>query len=119
MIAKLINLDDAGVEPIAVEKLPVVVGSNRDAGIVIDNQRVSGLHCLIDECDGTLVVHDLASNAGTFVNSAKVVDAPLAPGDILSMGALDFMVSYEHQLHPAKTGREGLSDAAKQNLFSD
>src|SRR5579871_3258005 len=110
MIAKLINLDDVALKPIGVDHLPVVVGSNEDAGIVIQNPRISDVHCLIDECDGTLVVHDLASTGGTFVNSEPVIDAPLAPGDIVTLGAMDFMVAYEYQ--PQESHPTLLSDSA-------
>lgn len=116
MIAKLINLDDAALKPIGVHQLPVVLGSNSDAGIVIDSPKVSDLHCLIDECDGTLVVHDLASSDGTFVNNEQVTDAPVAPGDIVSLGSLDFMVSYEYQ---RQTRPDSVSELAQQNLFSE
>src|SRR5437660_171217 len=52
---------------------------------------VSKLHCAIARWAGKLVVRDLKSHNGTFLNSARVVgEARAHDGDVLRVGSLTF-----------------------------
>lgn len=80
---------------IVLSRLPVMIGQSPDAGIHLDDHLVSRHHCEINVSKGTLVVRDLGSMLGTFVNGLNVTTALLMPGDKLTVGVTSFLVDYE------------------------
>jgi pSer/pThr/pTyr-binding forkhead associated (FHA) protein len=78
-----------------LDKLPVMIGQSPDASVRLDDQWVSRQHCEINAVKGTLVVRDLGSILGTFVNGLNVTTAQLMPGDKLTIGETCFQVDYE------------------------
>lgn len=95
MNAKLICIDDElDRGEIILDHLPVVVGRNPEAEVHLDDSCVSRFHCKIDEIDGTLVVRDLGSANGTYVNGACVTECQLLPDDQLTVGMSNFLASY-------------------------
>jgi pSer/pThr/pTyr-binding forkhead associated (FHA) protein len=52
-------------------------------------------NCLISRVDGQLVVWDLGSGGGTFVNGTRVTKACLKSGDRLRLGGAEFSVASE------------------------
>ena len=90
--AKLCDAD----REILLEKLPVVLGRGPDAGIRLQDRWTSQLHCEISEKDGTLFVRDLGSRHGSLINGRFAAEAPLTPGDRLTVGLTTFIVSYEN-----------------------
>jgi pSer/pThr/pTyr-binding forkhead associated (FHA) protein len=83
-----------GKQTIVLEQLPVVFGRDPDAGIYLDDSWVSRRHCEIDEIDGALIVRDLQSRNGTFVNGCRITEEELAPGDKLTIGIVSYEVQY-------------------------
>jgi ABC-type multidrug transport system fused ATPase/permease subunit/pSer/pThr/pTyr-binding forkhead associated (FHA) protein len=64
----------------------LVVG-RQDADVTIDDERVSRRHALIRAIAGGLVVEDLGSLNGTWVNGTRIEGATrLEPGDIVEVG---------------------------------
>lgn len=92
LIKQYVGALDVGalVSEIVLDKLPVVVGRSPDAEIRVEDHWVSRRHCEIDESHGTLVVRDLGSKHGTFVNNNLITESPLLPGDILGVGLTVF-----------------------------
>jgi pSer/pThr/pTyr-binding forkhead associated (FHA) protein len=82
---------------IVLDKLPVMIGQSPDAAVRLDDQWVSRHHCQINAVKGTLVVRDLGSVLGTFVNGLNVSTAMLMPGDRLTVGVTSFLVDYERR----------------------
>jgi predicted component of type VI protein secretion system len=77
-------------------KLPTVIGRGREASLMVPHPLVSRRHCELYEQDGQLVVRDLGSLNGTYVNNQKVVgEAVLPPGQLLTIGAVTFRAVYE------------------------
>jgi sulfite reductase (NADPH) flavoprotein alpha-component len=75
--------------------LPAVIG--RDIGVatvVIDDQDVSRRHARIEMAGGELVVVDLGSTNGTYVNDQRVTRRALVPGDRMRIGRYDVMWSF-------------------------
>ena len=70
----------------ALDRLPAIVGRDPDCDIRLRDPSVSRIHCEIDQINGRLVVLDLESRHGTFVNGCKVAFAHLMPGDKLLLG---------------------------------
>jgi pSer/pThr/pTyr-binding forkhead associated (FHA) protein len=79
---------------IVLDKLPVVIGRSPNADVHLDDRWASRTHCQIREIDGTLIVKDLASSNGTFVNRNPVSEVALLPGDELAIGITRFEVHY-------------------------
>ena len=66
---------------------PLVVGRSGDADIVIDDPYASDLHLRFGVKDGHVVLHDLGSTNGTYVNGRRVtVPLTLAKGDAVQIG---------------------------------
>jgi pSer/pThr/pTyr-binding forkhead associated (FHA) protein len=69
------------------------VGRQEDCQLRIGSSQVSRKHCQIYEKDGRLVVMDLGSSNGTFVNGKKVEGQQIVKsGDLLSFGKVKFRV---------------------------
>jgi len=79
-------------EKIVVKRLPVMIGGNPGTGIQLNDRRASRIHCLLAEHENQLLVRDLNSKYGTFVNGVRVKEMPLMPGDRLSVGKSTFIV---------------------------
>ena len=74
------------------DDLPVVIGRGDQADITIDDRWVSRVHCLLSLVDERLVVRDLESKHGTFVNESPVSSAELTDGDRLEVGLSTIVV---------------------------
>jgi len=95
MKAKLIcENSEAPKREIILGRLPVMVGRSVDADVHLSDHWVSRHHCLIDGIEGMLVVRDLGSRNGTFVNGLGITEAPMMPGDKLTIGRTSFAVDY-------------------------
>ena len=70
------------------------IGRSARAEFIVEAALVSRLHCRLtsDPVSG-LLVEDLESTNGIQVNGAKVEKSNLVPGDVLSVGRVDFTVS--------------------------
>jgi pSer/pThr/pTyr-binding forkhead associated (FHA) protein len=78
-----------------LSEFPVLIGRSLDSTITLNDRWVSRRHCEIDRRDDQLVVRDLGSKHGTFVNDCPVSESPLLPGDRLTVGISRFVASYE------------------------
>jgi pSer/pThr/pTyr-binding forkhead associated (FHA) protein len=56
---------------------------------------VSRQHCELFELNGQLMVRDLGSLNGTFVNNQRITESPLAPNELLTVGTVTFRAVYE------------------------
>ena len=75
----------------------VVVGRGPDADICLPDCWASRHHCEIGQINGTLVVRDIGSRHGTFVDGARVTEAHLLPGAKLTVGLSSFEVQYQRK----------------------
>ncbi len=98
MLIELNEVDSDTTRKIVLDKLPVMIGQGPDAGIHVDDNWASRRHCEINSIKGTLVVRDLGSMLGTFVNGLNVNTAELMPGDRLTVGGTSFQVLYERRI---------------------
>jgi predicted component of type VI protein secretion system len=107
-------------------RLPSTVGRGRDCSIMLRHPLVSRQHCELFEASGGLMVRDLGSLNGTFVNNQRIDgDAPLQPGQLLTIGTVTFRAMYEMgatdsappttpapKMKPAKPSNETDTDGA-------
>jgi hypothetical protein len=61
------------------------IGRRSDNQIAIEDPRVSRVHAQLRAIKGRFVVFDLDSTGGTYVNSQRINQAPLYPGDVISL----------------------------------
>jgi pSer/pThr/pTyr-binding forkhead associated (FHA) protein len=78
-------------------RLPSTVGRGRGTTIMLPHPLVSRQHCELFEMNGQLMVRDLGSLNGTFVNNQRVTESPLPPGELLTIGTVTFRAMYESQ----------------------
>jgi len=71
------------------------IGRAEDRDLILASTRVSRHHCEILNGPDGIVVRDLGSGNGTFVNGKKIQEQKLEPGDHLSIGPLTFLVEIE------------------------
>src|SRR5271170_4558122 len=86
-MAKLILKYEAAIlKEVDVGATPVGIGRAPDNALHVDNLAVSSHHARIFNDAGKLVVEDMNSLNGTFVNSQRVTRATLKPGDVVTVG---------------------------------
>ena len=92
MKVKLVCQDSlASPREIILSHFPVELGRGVDADIRIDDRWLSRRHCRLDHRDGAVLVCDLGSRHGTYVNGQAVTECKLEPGDELRIGLSHFM----------------------------
>jgi len=88
-----------GREPIVVRSLPVTLTRPHRESFSLEACTVSESHCEIKEENGLLVVQDLGSRHGTFVNGTRVTRCCLWPGDALTVGTNSYLVGFDLSRH--------------------
>ncbi|HET6609083.1 MAG TPA: FHA domain-containing protein, partial [Rhodopila sp.] len=73
---------------------PFTIGRATPSEVVLARSDVSRMHCRIDLEGGRVMVADLNSTNGTFVNDHRIAaPTPLNPGDRLKVGS--FVLRYD------------------------
>ena len=68
----------------------VMVGRHPACDVRLDSLRVSRRHCILTEQRGGVVVRDLGSTNGTWINGRRVVSGRIHPGDELSIAHMRY-----------------------------
>jgi pSer/pThr/pTyr-binding forkhead associated (FHA) protein len=98
MVFRLVHVDfDNGdpIQEVVLRGSAAVIGRGPAARVCLPDPQISRRHCEIYPLNGRLVVRDLRSANGTFVNGVRVAEALLLPGDRLTLGATRFRIRYE------------------------
>lgn len=90
---------------------PLTIGRSRDADLVLNNSQISRVHCQVYFTEDEVVVEDLKSTNGTFIDGRSVRRGRLSLGSRLQLGTfvlrVEFKdtqeVSYEDKLFAAAT----------------
>jgi len=72
-----------------------VVGRRPDCDLRIPTGDVSRQHCEIAVGDDKVIVRDLGSSNGTYVNGKRVAESKLSAGDRLEVGPVMFIVQID------------------------
>ncbi len=76
-------------------KPPGVVGRDSACQVCIEHPSISRQHCQFSlNGEGTLVVKDLDSMNGIYIDDTRVKQAALMPGQVLQIGALRLQVEF-------------------------
>src|SRR4051812_21428150 len=95
-------------------KLPSTIGRGRGTSIVLPHPLVSRQHCELYEASGRIMVRDLGSLNGTFVNNQRITESALGPGELLTVGTVTFRAVYE-AAEPSGSGSGGKAKAGKSD----
>ena len=112
----LIRVTESGQQqPVPLTREQTIIGRLDDCHIRIPIGGVSRKHCEIVVKDGSIIVSDLGSSNGTYVNQDKVESMPVSAGDLVSVGGMVFVVSVNGEpgdFDPEIMYEEGLPDVA-------
>ena len=115
MAAKLLAISG----PLRKSEFPlcahVAIGSDACNAIRLEDSAVSPHHCMIESHDDKVVLTDLESHFGTFVNGIPVKDRELKSGDQIAVGNSVFLVETERP-HSLATSPMQISAPEPLNL---
>lgn len=74
-------------------ELPCVIG-RKGSDVTIKDQKASKKHARIKEISKKIIIEDLKSTNGTFVNNEKIIAQELQSGDLISVGDTKMRVSF-------------------------
>ncbi|HYE62675.1 MAG TPA: FHA domain-containing protein [Phycisphaerales bacterium] len=95
MNASLVLVREDGKQQEVPLKRQAIVGRQTDCTIRIPDSGISRHHCELTLGDGKVMLRDLGSSNGTYVNRVKVTQAELGAGDLISIGNLVFVVKID------------------------
>jgi len=94
-----------------LHSLPAVIGRNPPADIILEGTTVSRRHCRMELQDGQLLLSDLASTNGTYVNGVRLSEpVTLEDGANIDVGA------YRLRYHRRNQDETADADAMEQEL---
>ncbi|SMP43988.1 FHA domain-containing protein [Neorhodopirellula lusitana] len=112
----------AGKE-IEVSQDKFLIGRSDSCQLRPKSESVSRKHCILAIKDGRLLIQDLKSRNGTFVNEKRLPPDKakvLKDSDVIRVGKLSFVLVIEHGLHAAKKPEvKSVADAAARTVDSN
>lgn len=81
----VVKASAGNVRKYSFQKTKITIGRG-DTDIVLDDPLVSRVHAELEKVKGTVLVKDLDSTNGTYVNDQSVTAQVLQPGDVLRVG---------------------------------
>ena len=88
---------------IVLNRLPAMLGQDECAEVHLEDSWVGRYQCILDQEGGMLIVLDLGSRTGTYIDGMRVRKAHLMPGDTLTVGRTSFLVEYQGEKEPLET----------------
>jgi len=85
---------EANASAFVLRDLPATIGRAPESSVHISDRWLSRQHCEIYRFDNAVVVRDLGSTHGTYVNGEKVTEVELRPGDRISVGLSTFVAKF-------------------------
>jgi predicted component of type VI protein secretion system len=102
------------------------VGRAKGCSVRIPENDVSRRHCRLVQKDGFVIIEDLRSLNGTFVNGERLTGCcAVRPGDAIEVGPLRFIIGYElspdakQQLEAFESDVELLPDESGPDFLED
>lgn len=79
--------------------MPVInIGRRLENQLTIDDPRVSRTHAQLRSIKGRYVIFDLNSTGGTFINTKRINQTILYPGDIISLAGVNLVFGQDNPL---------------------
>lgn len=77
------------------------IGRGRQADVLVDDPSLSRVHARVTlDASGQLAIDDLGSTNGIFINGTEQLSAPLALGDTVRFGRIEYIVSAADETIP-------------------
>ena len=92
----VLKFESTALKEVPLGTRPVTIGRAPDNDIQIDNLAVSNYHARVYVEAGSLVVEDLNSLNGSFLNDIRVERAMLKDGDAILIGKHEILVDQAH-----------------------
>ncbi len=97
MDAKLIVVGGKASKGAVALNLPTVIGRSKEATLTVAHPMVSRRHAELFETDGLLMIRDLRSLNGTWIDGQRIRQAPLLPDAEFTVGPLTFQAKYDYK----------------------
>jgi len=109
----ILSLDGVVVKEVHLSKSRSTIGRRPYNDIVIENLAVSGEHAVIENTGNQVVIKDLGSTNGTYVNGKPIQKQTLAYGDQIEIGR--YKIRYVKSTGHTMPGALDQSDSATVN----
>ena len=86
-VLEILDGDRAG-EVLPVGQSALRIGRKSGNDLVLADEKTSGVHCEIAPEGDRLVLKDLGSTNGTFLDGKRITEVVLTPGDVVTVGRL-------------------------------
>jgi len=86
-VLEILDGDRAG-EVLPVGDATIRIGRKSGNDIVLADEKTSGVHCEIQPEGDRLVLKDLGSTNGTFLDGRRLTELVLTPGDVVTVGRI-------------------------------
>lgn len=106
----------------------VKLGRSLESDIRLEDEGVSRLHARMERThEGQVILHDLGSTNGTYVNGSKITELSLHDGDRIQVGSVTILKfsyqdsleeQFQQQLYESAT-RDPLTQAYNKRFFDD
>lgn len=105
--------EDDAVRTIRINSSPFTVGRRNGTSLTIDNPSVSGSHAELLLDDGNLIVRDLGSTNGTFVNGMRITSpVKVKHGDLVQFAQIVFRAGIQTDMRDSRTVQDDAADRA-------
>jgi predicted component of type VI protein secretion system len=116
----VLKFESAMLKEVPLGTRPVTIGRAPDNDIHIDNLAVSNYHARVYVEAGSLVVEDLNSLNGSFLNDIRVERAMLKDGDAILIGKHEILVDQVHDAAlPADAWRKAPAPRVNETMILD
>ncbi len=101
----IILTKDRSARQVYISGRMTTIGRHHNNSIVVDRDRVSRKHAVIDWNGHQYAITDIGSRNGTYVNGARVTERPLRNGDTITIGDCDLRFLSDARLPSANALR--------------
>jgi pSer/pThr/pTyr-binding forkhead associated (FHA) protein len=106
--------DEPDAVPYEIAKGEITIGRAPSNNLIVDVGAVSKVHARIERTRDQLVLEDLGSANGTFVNGTRLTEAFLKDGDVVSLGGVEtYKVVLEMGEVTSASGKHSAASAAR------
>ncbi len=105
--------EDGRMQELPIRRDRVVIGRQTDCDVRVPAAGISRHHCEVVQDDDGLLINDLGSSNGTWVNQERVESKRLSAGDLVSFGSFVFVVRIDGnptEIEPEHCFEDGLPD---------
>lgn len=82
---------------ISIKTGMTILGRRPDCQVRIPLSIISRKHCRISNKDDRLIIQDLGSANGTFVNDQQITESEIKAGDQIKIGPMNFVIQVDGQ----------------------